>query len=100
MKNGYKLFWTDRALLDLQNVIDYLSENWTQRELKKFSKRLERRLEVISTNPALFPKTIRRRDVRRSVLSKHTVIYYSTTESIVTILTLFDSRQSLKKLRL
>ena len=25
MKNGYKLLWSDRALADLQTIIDYLT---------------------------------------------------------------------------
>jgi plasmid stabilization system protein ParE len=34
MKSGYKLFWSDRALDDLRNIIDYLTETWTQKEIK------------------------------------------------------------------
>ncbi len=33
MKSGYKVLWSKQALTDLQNILDYLSENWTQREL-------------------------------------------------------------------
>jgi len=33
MKSGYKVLWSEQALTDLQNILDYLSENWTQREL-------------------------------------------------------------------
>ncbi len=31
MRSGYKLKWSDRALADLKNIIEYLTENWTQR---------------------------------------------------------------------
>jgi len=100
MQSGYRLFWSDRALEDLQKIIDYLDEKWTQKEIRNFVKRLDKRLELISTNPRLFPKTVRRKNVRRSVLTKHTVIYYETAESTVTIVTLFDPRQHPRKLRL
>jgi plasmid stabilization system protein ParE len=100
MKSGYKLLWSDRALADLKNIIDYLIENWTERDIQNFAKKLDKRLEVIVINPKLFPKTGRRKDVRKSVLSKHTVIYYQTTGSIVNILSLFDPRQNPKKLKL
>jgi plasmid stabilization system protein ParE len=100
MQSGYRLFWSDRALEDLQKIIDYLDEKWTQKEIRNFVKRLDKRLDLISANPRLFPKTARRKNVRRSVLTKHTVIYYETTESDVTIVTLFDPRQHPKKLRL
>lgn len=56
MKSGYKLFWSDRALEDLQNIIKYLEEEWSQREIRNFAKRLDRRLEVISKVRGCFRK--------------------------------------------
>jgi len=100
MKSGYKLFWSDKALVDLQNIINYLIENWTQKEIQNFARQLDKRLELIAINPRLFPKTTKRKDVRKSVLTKHTVIYYEAKGSVVTIVTLFDPRQNPKKLRL
>jgi len=100
MRSGYKLYWSDRALADLQNIIDYLTENWTQKEIRNFVRRLDKRLDIIATNPRLFPKTIKRNNVRRSVLTKHTVIYYETDKDLISIVTLFDPRQNPKKLKL
>ena len=100
MKNGYKLLWSDRALADLQNIINYLTENWTPKEIQNFARRLDKRLNLIAINPGLFPKTTKRKNVRRSVLTKQTVIYYEAKENIINIVTLFDPRQNPKKLRL
>lgn len=100
MQSGYKLFWSDRALEDLQNIIEYLREKWTQKEIRNFVRRLDKRLELISVNPRLFSKTAKRKNIRRSVLTKHTTIYYEVAENAVTIVTLFDPRQHPKKLRL
>ena len=100
MKSGFKLFWSDKALDDLRNIIGYLSENWTQKEIKTFAKKLDKRLQVIAINPRLFPLTKKKKNVRRSVLTRHTVIYYETTENMVTVITLFDPRQNPSKLKL
>ncbi|MBY0435441.1 MAG: type II toxin-antitoxin system RelE/ParE family toxin [Cyclobacteriaceae bacterium] len=100
MKNGYKLLWSDRALADLQNILTYLLENWTEKEVKIFARRLDKRLEAIRQNPKLFPAASQRKSIRRSVLTGHTVIYYETKEKVISIITLFDSRQDPKKLRL
>jgi len=99
MKSGYKIFWSEAALSDLQNIIDYLSENWTSKEIQNFAKRLDKRVDLIALNPKLFAKTSKRKNVPRSVLMKHTVIYYESNEAIVAILSLFDSRQNPKKLK-
>lgn len=37
MKSGYKILWSEAALSDLQKIIDYLSANWTSREIKNFT---------------------------------------------------------------
>jgi plasmid stabilization system protein ParE len=94
------MMWSDRAITDLKNIIDYLTKNWTRREIQNFSRRLDKRLDLISVNPNLFPRTTKRKNVRKSVLTKHTVIYYKTESNVVTIVTLFDPRQNPKRLRL
>ena len=100
MKSGFKLLWSDRASEDLRNIIDYLAENWTLKEIKKFAKRLEKRLQIIVINPRLYPLTKKRKNLRRSVLTKQTIIYYQVTEDTITIATLFDARRDPSKLRL
>jgi len=100
MKSGFKLLWSDRASDDLRNIINYLSENWTQKEIKKFAKRLEKRLQIITINPRLYPLTKKRKNVRRSVLTKQTIVYYQVTEDTITIVTLFDARRNPSKLKL
>jgi plasmid stabilization system protein ParE len=34
MKSGYKILWTDFALKELEKTIEYLEENWTEKELR------------------------------------------------------------------
>ena len=74
MRSGYRILWTDRATFDLQSIIDYLLYKWTEKEVQNFVRKLEKRLELIFVNPRLLPKTSKRNNVRRSVLTKHTVI--------------------------
>lgn len=100
MKNGYKLLWSVRTLSDLKNIVDYLLENWTEKELKNFARSLDKRIEIILFNPRIFPKTRKRREIIKSVLTKRTVIYYETSDKVITIVTLFDPRQNPNKLKL
>jgi len=74
MRSGYKLYWSERALKDLQNIIKYLSENWSHKEIQNFVRLLDRRLDLIVDNPRLFPRTRKRKNVMRSVLTKQTVL--------------------------
>ena len=61
MKSGYKLLWSYRALADLQNIISHLTENWTSKEIHNFARRLDKRIDLITTNSGLFPKTTKRK---------------------------------------
>lgn len=100
MRSGYRIIWSARASIDLENIINYLLKNWTEKEVRNFVRKLDRRLELISINPRLFSKTNKRKNVRRSVLTKHTVIYYETSTDTVKIITLFDPRQEPGKLKI
>jgi plasmid stabilization system protein ParE len=76
MKNTYKLIWSDEALQNLKSIIAYLEERWTNREIKKFARLLDRNLELITDNPQIFPKSDHSNEIRRSVISKQVSLYY------------------------
>ncbi|MFO7447911.1 MAG: type II toxin-antitoxin system RelE/ParE family toxin [Ignavibacteriaceae bacterium] len=99
MQNGYKIFWTDRAVKDFLSIVTYLEKNWTEKELKNFIARLDKRLNLISINPKLFPKTQIKESIRRSVLTKQLTIYYFFDNKEVKIIALFDTRQNSSKLK-
>jgi plasmid stabilization system protein ParE len=37
MTSGYRILWTDFALKELEATIEYLLENWTEKELKSLA---------------------------------------------------------------
>ncbi|WP_181308433.1 type II toxin-antitoxin system RelE/ParE family toxin [Rufibacter sp. XAAS-G3-1] len=100
MKSGYEIVWTNKALSDLDNIIAYLTNNWTNQEVSKFFVRLDRRINIISQRPLLYPLTNSRKNVRRSVLTPQITIYYRLTKQSVEILTLFNNRQNPAKLKI
>ena len=51
MKNTYRLIWSDEALNNLKDIIDYLENRWTEREIKKFAQLLDKQLKLIKDNP-------------------------------------------------
>jgi len=100
MKNGYKIVWTNKALVNLDNIIQYLTDNWTEKEIAKFFRKLDKRINIISQRPQLYPLTSNRKDVRRSVLTPQITIYYRINKQAIEILTLFDNRQNPSKSKL
>lgn len=100
MGNGYKISWTENALSELRNTLEYLKDNWSEKEIRNFVRKLDKRLNLIAIYPKLFSKSEIKKNIRRSVLTKHNVIYYRIHEKTIIILSLFDSRQHPLKLKL
>lgn len=99
MKNIYRILWSDEALKNLKTIINYLETNWSEKELKQFAKLLDERLILIKSNPYLFPKINHSIEIRRSVLSKQTSIYYQIVEHTIRLAALFDNRQNPESLK-
>jgi len=96
MKSGYKIEWTDNALSELRNTYKYLEDNWTEKEIRKLSKEIERILNLISNNPSLFP--IYDGTVRKVVIKKLNSLYYQEThDNTIQILSFFSNRQNPNK---
>jgi plasmid stabilization system protein ParE len=48
MKSGYNILWTEHAISELKETINYLKAKWTERELRLFSAKLDHTIELIS----------------------------------------------------
>jgi plasmid stabilization system protein ParE len=100
MKSGYKILWTDHALSELENTIEYLEENWNERELKDFSQELDHTIELISKNPELFQVSKKKKNVRRAVVAKFNNLYYRLNKDSIEIVSFFSNRQDPDKIKI
>ncbi len=98
MESIYKILWSEEALKNLKLIIGYLENNWTQKELTHFAQLLDKRLALIEHNPYAFPLIDDYSNLRRSVLTKQTSIYYQIIGKNVRLITLFDNRQNPEQL--
>jgi plasmid stabilization system protein ParE len=93
MKSGYKIDWADEASNNLDSIIEYLQIRWSYKEIRIFFKKLDKRLDVISKNPLAYPGIELDSNIRRSVLTEQTTIYYEIQSDVIVILSLFDNRK-------
>lgn len=94
MQSGYEIVWSDEANNNLSRIIDYLETNWTDKELRKFFRKLEKTLQLISQYPQIFPVTHQHKNIHKCVLTKQTSIYYRFQNDKIFLITLFDNRQN------
>jgi plasmid stabilization system protein ParE len=100
MRNGYKILWTDIAIEELKRTIDFLEENWTEKELNNLAVAIEETLTLISTNPLLFQVSDIKKDVRRVVILSLNTMYYRINKNQIEIISFFSNRQNPKKITL
>lgn len=98
MKNIYRIIWSDASLNNLKSIIEYLQNNWTEREIKKFAQLLDNRISFLTSNPYSFPATNHPMKLRKIVISKQISIFYQPFENHVRIVSLFDNRRNPAKI--
>jgi len=97
MKSGYKILWTDHAISELKETIEHLQNNWTEKELRKFSTKLDHTIELISKTPEIFPNSYEKKGIRKAVVEKHNNLYYRTIKNSIEIVSLFSNRKNQDK---
>ena len=88
-----------QAKVDINNILYYLSQNWTQKVVDEFLKKLEAFYFVISFNPRIFGYYNKRKNIRKYAITKQNIIYYRNRRTIIEIITVFDGRQHPVKLK-
>jgi plasmid stabilization system protein ParE len=99
MGSDYKVYWTAEAINNLESILDYLNDKWTQCEIDNFKKKLGRQIELIEKNPRLFPLSEYNNRLRKAVLSKQTTIFYELSGQVIYLVYLFNSRQSIERIK-
>tara|TARA_R110002124_G_scaffold287262_1_gene472101 strand:+ start:2001 stop:2297 length:297 start_codon:yes stop_codon:yes gene_type:complete len=98
MQSGYRILWTDHALSELRETIEYLKENWTNKELANLSWELNHTIELISKNPEIFQAS--KKNTRRAVVAKYNSLYYRIKNDSIEILSFFSNRQDPNKIKI
>lgn len=47
MKNISEVIWSKRAKTDLISIVDYIEQNWTEKEVAKFFRKLDKHISTI-----------------------------------------------------
>jgi plasmid stabilization system protein ParE len=95
----YKIFWTDEAIHNLEEIIDYLRHKWTEKEVENFKTKLSRQIDLISTNPTMFPISTHVFRLRKAVLSKQTSIFYEIKDHHIYLAYLFVQKKDISKIK-
>ncbi|HLF45895.1 MAG TPA: type II toxin-antitoxin system RelE/ParE family toxin [Chitinophagaceae bacterium] len=68
--------WTDSAKITFNKIVEYLRQEWTEREVEKFVYRTTEMLATLKRYPEMCRPSSKRKNVRIGILDKHTQIVY------------------------
>ncbi|MBC6109169.1 type II toxin-antitoxin system RelE/ParE family toxin [Pedobacter fastidiosus] len=93
------IIWSKKAGETFQKNIDYLKENWTEVEVKKFLNRVFSYLETLSQEPLIGRKTYKTKHTYIGTIIPHISVVYRVKprKELLEIVTFIDNRQSNKK---
>lgn len=86
-----EVVWSDEANRGLDDIIQYLESNWTEREISRFFIRLEECLEQIKEAPHRQKDSLRKPGTKEYQHSPQTTIFYTYNDQVVYILRLWTN---------
>ncbi|HEY1025340.1 MAG TPA: type II toxin-antitoxin system RelE/ParE family toxin [Sphingobacteriaceae bacterium] len=94
---SYTVTWSPIARNTYIQILEYLDERWTTRELKAFIDRTEEVINNICGNPLLYPYS-KESDTHKCVLVKQVSLFYRIRRDTIELLVFWDNRQDPTKL--
>ena len=99
MESDFEILWTDLALEELQNTVDYLERNFTEKEIDKLGDEIERITAIICQNPTIFSLSDKLK-TRKAVVLRFNSLYYRVLKTNIEIVSFFSNRQNPEKRKL
>lgn len=94
---AFKIIWSEIALEDYKNVIDYLISNWPFTVAVEFENIVNKKLHTLSLQPFMGVASQKNSSIRSVLLTKHNRLYYRIKNETIELLTIFDTRQNPEK---
>ena len=93
-----EVVWTDEANEGLDEIIEHLKDQWTDKEIHNFFTRLEECLENIKEAPHRQKDSIRKPGAKEYQHSPQTTIFYTFDDKVINILRIWTNQKNPGKL--
>lgn len=85
---------SDRAEKNLDKIVLYLEKKWSERVKQNFILKLSNAINQIAHTPLMFPSSEIKKEIRKCVVTKHTIVYYKVSHKTIEKITIQNSRQN------
>jgi plasmid stabilization system protein ParE len=93
-----QIFLSPLAVRKLDIILEYLQEEWGEKSKNDFVKKLKKKFDQISNNPASCKKSSKKNNLRKCLVTKQCSFYYRIINNEIEIITLIDNRQDPDKI--
>ena len=95
----YKIIWTSEAINNPEEILNYLIERWSQKEVDNFKRKLSKQIELIGVFPKMFSQSKYNSKLRKAVLSKQTNIFYQIKNNTIYLVYIFVNSKDIERLK-
>lgn len=89
-----RIVYSKIAKEKLIDLLEFLEVRWSIKTRDKFIKKLDFVINLLETDPEIFPKSEINPNQHKCVVTKQTTIYYKYNDKQINILAIFDNRQN------
>jgi len=93
-----EILWADEANEDLDEIVEYLEQKWTEEQIHSFFVRLEECLTNIKKAPHRQKDSLRKKGTKEYQHSSQTTIFYSFDSKKVNILRIWTNLKNPKRI--
>jgi plasmid stabilization system protein ParE len=91
-----EIIWSPRSKQTFAKVIEYLEQEWTEKEVIRFVAKVEKALSLITTGNIKF-RSSGKENVHEVLITKHNLLIYRIKSSHIELLRFYDTRQHPRK---
>jgi len=73
---AFEIIWTRQAEKDYDKIINYIAENWGDKEIRDFIGETERFFEILSHHPEILQRSANHESVYRGPINRLTILIY------------------------
>ena len=94
-----EVLWTDKAKATFDTVVNYLSIEWSEKEVRNFIQRINDLISAIQYYPELFKLSQKRNNIWIGLITRHTqlIYHYKPKKRQIVILYFGGTQQNPKK---
>lgn len=98
---AYQIIWSAEARAAYFSIIDYLANEWTEKEISNFVNRVHFKLSVLAEHPAIGKPHKKKYRIHKTIVHKHVSLVYhiKAQKKEIVLLTFWDTRQGPGKLK-